>query len=73
MIKPLATTVVEIKVYMTVFSILLSIGGRLHFKWLPLNRIIAHYHSVDLISTLLDDHTGEHAPLLDAYQHRLSL
>ncbi len=33
---------------------ILSSGGLLRSDWLPPNRVIAHYHKVDLISTLLD-------------------
>ncbi len=42
------------KVYNTAFSGTLSSGGLLHSDWLPPNRVTAHYHKVDLISTLLD-------------------
>ncbi len=50
------------KVYRTAFSGLLSSGGLLHSDWLPPNRVIAHYHEVDLISTLLDALTAQNSP-----------
>ncbi len=58
----LGTNVVGTKVYKTAFSGLLSSGGLLHSDWLPPNRVIAHYHKVDLISTLLDALTVQNAP-----------
>ncbi len=61
-LKCLGTNVVGTKVYRTAFSGILSSGGHLHFDWLPPNRIIAHYHKVDLISTLLDALTTQDAP-----------
>ncbi len=45
------------KVYRTAFSGILSSGGLLHSDWLLPNRFIAHYHKVDLTSTLLVAHT----------------
>ncbi len=36
------------------FSGVLSSGGLLRSDWLPPNRVIAHYHKVNLISTLID-------------------
>ncbi len=62
--KCLVTNVVRTRVYRTPFSGILSIGGLLHSDWLPPNRVIAHYHKVDLTSTLLDDLTIQDAPLL---------
>ncbi len=50
------------KVYKTAFSGTLSSGGLLHSDWLPPNHVIAHYHKVDLISTLLDALTVQNAP-----------
>ncbi len=50
------------KVYKTAFSGILSSGGLLHSDWLPPNRVIAHYHEVDLISTLLDALTVQNSP-----------
>ncbi len=50
------------KVYKTAFSGTLSSGGLLHSDWLPPNRVIAHYHKVDLISTLLDALTVQNSP-----------
>ncbi len=50
------------KVYRTAFSGILSSGGLLHSNWLPPNRVIAHYHEVDLISTLLDALTAQNSP-----------
>ncbi len=38
-------------------------GGLLRSDWLPPNHIIAHYHKVDLISTLLDALNVQNAPL----------
>ncbi len=52
--KCLGTNVVGTKVYKTAFSGTLSSGGLLHSDWLPPYRVIAHYHKVDLTSTLLD-------------------
>ncbi len=46
----LGTNAVGTKVYRTAFSGILSSGGLLHSDWL-LNRVITHYHKVDLIST----------------------
>ncbi len=51
------------KVYRTAFSGILSSGGLLHSDWLPPNRVIVHYHKVDLISTLLDALIVQNAPL----------
>ncbi len=53
-LKCLGTNVVRTKVYSAAFSGILSSGGLLHSDWLPPNHVIAHYHNVDLISTLLD-------------------
>ncbi len=39
-----------------------SNGGLLHSDWLPPNCVIAHYHKVDLISTLLDALIVHNAP-----------
>ncbi len=41
---------------------ILSSGGLLRSDWLPPNRIIAHYHKVNLISTLLDALIIQNAP-----------
>ncbi len=59
--------------YETAFSGTLSSGGLLHSDWLPPNRVIAHYHKVDLISTLLDALTVQNAPLSPGARHRLTL
>ncbi len=61
-LKCLGTNVVGTKVYKTAFSGILSSGGLLHSDWLPPNRVIAHYHKVDLISTLLDALTVQNSP-----------
>ncbi len=61
-LKCLGTNVVGTKVYRTAFSGILSSGGLLHSDWLPPNRVIAHYHKVDLISTLLDALTVQNSP-----------
>ncbi len=50
------------EVYRTAFSGILSSRGLLHSDWLPPNRVIAHYHKVDLTSTLLDAHTIQNVP-----------
>ncbi len=52
--SPLGSNVVGTEVYSAAFSRILSSGGLLCSDWLPLNHVIAHYHKVDLISTLLD-------------------
>ncbi len=61
-LKCLGTNVVGTKVYKTAFSGILSSGGLLHSDWLQPKRVIAHYHKVDLISTLLDALTVQNAP-----------
>ncbi len=48
-LKYLGTNVVGTKVYSAAFSGILSSGGLLHSDWLPPNRVIAHYHRVDVI------------------------
>ncbi len=60
--KCLGTNVVGTKDYRTVFSGILSSWGLLHSDWLLPIRFIAHYHKVDLTSTLLDAHTVQDAP-----------
>ena len=61
----LGTNVVGTKVYRIVFSRIPSGGGLLHSDWLPPlppNRVIAYYHKVDLISTLLAALAVQDAP-----------
>ncbi len=41
---------------------ILSSEGLLRSDWLPPNRVIAHYHKVNLISTLLDALIVQNAP-----------
>ncbi len=52
---------------------ILSSGGLLRSDWLTPNRVIAHYHNVNLISTLLDALIVQNTPLspeLAAGSHR---
>ncbi len=44
-----------------------SSGGLLHYDWFPLNRVIAHYHKVDLISTLLDARIAQNANVVEKF------
>ncbi len=67
----LGTNVVGTKVYGAAFSGVLSSGGLLRSDWLPPNCVIAHYHKVDLISTLLDALIVQNAPRRS--RRRLSL
>ncbi|KAI2645817.1 30S ribosomal protein S3 [Labeo rohita] len=60
--QALGTNVAGTKVYRTAFSGNLSSGELLHSDWLPPSRVIAHYHKVDLTSTLPDAHTVQNAP-----------
>ncbi len=73
-LRCLGTNVVGTEVYSAAFSGILSSGGLLHSDWLPPNRVIAHYHKVDLISTLLDALIVQNAPAtLAGARRRLSL
>ncbi len=62
-LKCLGTNVVGTEVYSAAFSGILSRGGILRSDWLQPNRVIAHYHKVDLISTLLDTLIFQNVPL----------
>ncbi len=58
----LGTNVVGTKVYGLHSLESFQAGELLHSDWLPPNRVIAHYHKVDLISTLLDALIVQNAP-----------